>query len=44
MEDRERDRMIRNDIDDQRELVKSGNIVIQTLDQQVYQNILSSDL
>ena len=32
----ERDHLIRNNIEDPRELVKSGNTIIQNLDRQVY--------
>ena len=40
----ERDRLIQNNIEDPRELVKSGNIIIENLYRQVYQNVQSSDL
>ena len=40
----ERDHMIWDDIDDPRKLGKSGNLVIQNLDQQVYQKVQSSNL
>ena len=38
---KERDRMIRNGIDDPHKLAKSGNSLIQNINRQVYQNFQS---